>query len=131
MLLTQYFLHTASVPEHELHYQSRKLNSLKYNTYIKLDPYVNDVKGYYPYINELVNDVLKFKSCHIEKAKGIFNSMNPDQRTMVSIHVRLTDMDGHLKKLWNLENALDEYYGRAMLHFQNNYEVKIIEIFRL
>ena len=39
-----------------------------------------DVKGFYPYLNELVNDVFKFKSDHIKVAQEILNKMNPNQR---------------------------------------------------
>ena len=88
-----------------------------------------DVKGFYPYINELVRDVFRFKTEHMEKAKTIFNKMNPNQHTMVSIHVRLTDMDGHLKNLWNLKNAQEEYYTRAMLYFHERYKVRKTKLF--
>ena len=85
-----------------------------------------DVKGFYPYINELVRDVFKFKADHMDKAQTIFKRMNPNQHTMVSIHVRLTDMDMHLKKLWNLKNAQEEYYSRAMHYFHERYKVRNI-----
>jgi hypothetical protein len=87
-----------------------------------------DVKGFYPYIDELVRDVFIFKTDHMEKAKIIINRMRiPNQHnTMVSIHVRLTDMDKHLKKLWNLENAQEEYYSRAMHYFRERYKVRNI-----
>ena len=38
-----------------------------------------DVKGFYPYIRELVNDVFKFKQNHVKTAKEILNKMNPNQ----------------------------------------------------
>ena len=115
---------SVSVPESDLQHRRWKLKGLQYNRYIKLDKFVMDVKGFYPYINELVNDVFKFKPVHIEKAQTIFNRMNPTQHTMVSIHVRLTDMDKHLRNHWKLENAPEEYYGKAMLHFHERYKVK-------
>ena len=92
-----------------------------------------DVKGFYPYIRELVNDVFKFKQNHVKTAKEILNKMNPNQHTMVSIHVRLTDMKDHIKYWWNVEYTPDDYFRQAMDYFHNKYEViaKTHKIFNL
>ena len=102
------------------------MKSLKFNKYIRLDTYVRDVQLFYPYINELVRDVFRFKADPMKRAETIFNRMDPNKHTMVSIHVRLTDMDGHLKNLWNLKNAQGEYYRRAMQYFHKRYKVRLI-----
>ena len=84
-----------------------------------------DVNGFYPYINELINDVFKFKPHYTDKAKGIFHDLRSHIHTMVSIHIRLTDMDLHLKEQWNLGNAPDQYFEKAMKYFDDKYEVII------
>ena len=99
---------------------------MKYNTYIKLPVYVLDIKGFYPYISELVTQVLRFKQDDISHAKEIMSGFNPgSNNTMISIHIRLTDFAKHLKILWNMKYAPDEYFKRAMTYFHNKYTVRI------
>ena len=84
-----------------------------------------DVEGFYPFVNDLVRDIFIFKRNYIETAKVIFDSMNPqNSHTMVSIHVRLTDMDFHLQANWNLKNEPELYLEKAMVYFQDKYEVR-------
>ena len=91
-----------------------------------------DIKGFYPYLNELVNNIFKFKEEHMSRAKTTIKSLNPKlNNTMVSIHIRLTDFAHHLKVLWNMKYAPDEYFRRAMQYFHTKYEVKIIKVFLL
>ena len=116
-------LYFTSVPETTLIHQRQKLQRLKFNHNIKLDPYVMDVKGFYPYIHELVNNVFKFRSDHVKTAKEIYNKMNPNQHTMVSIHVRLTDIEKHIKHFWNVDYTPDDYFAEAMDYFNRKYEV--------
>ena len=87
-----------------------------------------DVQGFYPYINELVNDVFIFKKDIIRKAKDIFSNLDSNLHTMVSIHIRLTDLDAHLKRLWNLPNASDEYFEKAMDYLHKKYKVKQLKL---
>ena len=82
-----------------------------------------DVQGFYPYINELVNDVFKFKLEYTNKAKLILSKLKPELHTMVSIHIRLTDMDAHVKRLWNVTNPNEEYFATAMSYFHKKYMV--------
>ena len=112
-----------SVPESTLSGDRKEIEKLKFDHYIKLDKYVMDVKGFYPYLNELVNDVFKFKSDHIKAAQEILNKMNPSQHTMISIHVRLTDISDHIKYFWKIDYTLDDYFERAMTYFNEKYEV--------
>ena len=94
--------------------------------------YVLDIKGFYPYVNELVNNVLKFKNIHMHRATTIMNRLNPKlTNVMVSIHIRLTDFAKHLKKLWNMTYASDEYFERAMQYFHSKYEVRFVIMRRL
>ena len=62
----------------------------------------------------------------MKRAETIFNRMDPNKHTMVSIHVRLTDMDEHLKEHFNLKNAQEEYYRRAIQYFHERYKVRLI-----
>ena len=86
--------------------------------------YVLDIKGFYPYIDELVNDVLKIRDVHMENAKEIMKRFKPHStEVMVSIHIRLTDFAYHLKKHWNMKFASDQYFANAMEYFHNKYQV--------
>ena len=67
-----------SVPESTLMHERQKVENLKFNHYLKLDKYVMDVKGYYPYLHELTNDILKFKPEHLQAANKILNELNPN-----------------------------------------------------
>ena len=118
-------LFALSVTDETLLHNRSEIEDLKYNTYIKLHLYVMDIKGFYPFINELVNDVLKFKEENLSRAKEIFNSLNPKLKTMVSIHIRLTDFKKHLKVHWNMTFATDAYFEKAMEYFHTKYKVSI------
>ena len=85
-----------------------------------------DIKGFYPYVNELVNKILKFREDHMVRAKEILSGLNTGQNsTMVSVHIRLTDFAKHLKILWNMQYASDEYFKRAMNYFHSKYKVRL------
>ena len=102
---------------------------MKYDEYILLDEFVMDLEGFYPFVNELVRDVFKFKRNYIEPAEVILQKRNPNNLyTMVSIHLRLTDMDVHLQENWNLENKPEEYLRKAMSYFNDQYQVTFISI---
>ena len=102
---------------------------MKYDEYILLDEFVMNLEGFYPFVNELVRDVFKFKRNYIEPAKVILQKINPNNLyTMVSIHLRLTDMDVHLQENWNLENKPEEYLRKAMRYFNDQYQVTFISI---
>ena len=104
-------------------HERQKVENLKFNHYITLDPYVNDVKGFFPYLHELKNNILKFKPEHLQAATKILNELNPNQTIMISIHVRLTDIERQLKKLYSLEYTSDDYFKRAMDYFHEKYKV--------
>ena len=115
----------------------QRLESLKYDKYVKLEPYINDVKGYFPYVEDLRNSIFLLKKEATKTANAIFQSIKNTYRatkklplttniTMVLIHVRLTDFPGHLKKKLNM--ALSDYMANsfltdAMRYFTNRYEV--------
>ena len=111
------------MPDSTLMHERQKVENLKFNHYLKLDMYVMDVKGYYPYLHELTNNILKFKPEHLQAANKILNELNPNQTIMISIHVRLTDIERQLKKLYSLEYTSDDYFKRAMDYFHERYEV--------
>ena len=81
------------------------------------------IEGFYPYINELANNILKFKDEHLRDAKVRFNRLHPKSKTMVSIHIRLTDFKRHLRYHWNMNYASDDYFRRAMSYFHKKYKV--------
>ena len=110
-----------SVAESTLMNERQTIENLKFNHYIKLDGYVMDVKGFYPYLRELTNDILKFKPEHLQAANKILNELNP-----ISIHVRLTDIERHLKKLFNVEYTSDDYFKRALAYFHTKYGVSTL-----
>ena len=86
-----------------------------------------DVNGFYPYIDELVRNVFKFKRRYVEKSKEIFNRINVNNKhTMVSIHIRLTDMDRHLSENWSIRNEPDRYLENAMNYFHERYKASIV-----
>ena len=111
------------MPDSTLMHERQKVENLKFNHYLKLDMYVMDVKGYYPYLHELTNNILKFKPEHLQAANKILNELNPNQNVMISIHVRLTDIKKHIKNLFNVEYTPDDYFKRAMAYFHKKYEV--------
>ena len=104
------------------------------DSYVKLGPYTVDVKGFFPYINEL-KSIFKFKEDDLKTAKTIMQSIintfkatkslsMEDEVTMVSIHVRLTDFKDHLKSLWNMEFISNEFLTKAMTYYTNKYKVR-------
>ena len=122
------FLHLR-VSEETLNLDRRSLEQMKYDEYILLDEFVMNLEGFYPFVNELVRDVFKFKRNYIEPAEVILQKINPNNLyTMVSIHLRLTDMDVHLQENWNLENKPEEYLRKAMRYFNDQYQVTFISI---
>lgn len=114
--------HWDNVPDDTLSYNRTELEKLKYNKYIKINEWVVDIKGFYPYINELANDVLKFKVDHMTQATTIFDGFNSSLHTMVSIHIRLTDYPKFIKRRWKMEYSADEYFGTAMEYFHKKYK---------
>ena len=61
------FFRFSSVSDETLFHSRSELEKLKYNKYLKLNTYVVDVKGFYPYINELRENIFKFKECFLEE----------------------------------------------------------------
>ena len=103
------------------------LKSFGHGQYVKLHKYVNDIKGYYPYLKILKKEVLRFRKRDMTNALGIFTKLNPHNHTMVSIHIRLTDYIDHLTKLYQIPTYLsDNYLRNAMEYFVNKYSVSII-----
>ena len=128
------FLLTYRISEDQLINDRQRLESLKYDKYVGLGPYVNDVKGFYPYVEELKNSIFRFKKEDTEAALAIFQSIKNTYRaskkvsltaniTMVSIHVRLTDFAHHLKVLFNMTFISNKFLSEAMEYYTFKYEV--------
>ena len=122
------------ISEDQLINDRQLLEPLKYGKYVKLGWYVNDVKGFYPYVEELKKSIFSFKKEDIETANTIFQSFRNTYRntnklsltaniTMVSIHVRLTDFDYHLKVLFNMTVIANRFLTKAMEYYKDKYEV--------
>ena len=102
---------------------------------MKLDPYTDDVQGFFPYVEELRKSIFKFKPEDIKTAKTIFQSLKSTYSatkqhkfvgdvTMVSIHIRLTDYKHHLKARYQIEyNIKHEFLTQAMRYCTNKYQV--------
>ena len=52
-----------------------KILKLKQNNYIKLPSYTIDLKGFYPYIDELKLNIFKFKRDNDLRARALLNKM--------------------------------------------------------
>ena len=97
--------------------RSEFLSMYKYSWFIKLEPYVCDIKGFFPYLGELRNTYFRFQTKVQKEAKNVMRHLqqNRDKSTIfVSIHIRMTDIEYHLSKLFGLSMASKEYFTRAM-----------------
>ena len=113
-----------------------------FNQYLKFYRYLNDVKGFYPYIDELKKYVFQLKKTHVKSAKNsllyMFKSKSyglisasyqsiqqlKTKYTLVSIHVRLGDYEKHLKNKFGLPIIADAYFTRAMKFILEKYPVR-------
>ena len=122
------------VSEGELINDRQRLQLLKYDKYVGLGPYINDVKGYSPYVEELKDSIFLFKKEDTKTATAIFQSIKNTYRatkklplttniTMVSIHVRLTDFAYHLRVLFNMTFVSNKFLTDAMGYYADKYEV--------
>ena len=85
---------------------------------------INYIKGYYPYVKELKENVFKFKAQDKYAAAKVFEKMHPHNHTMVSIHIRMTDYKEHVEKLYNITSyPVGDYLTRAMDYFATKYNV--------
>ena len=127
-----------SVGEKQLSDSRSSLIDYQFGTYIKLDPYVNDVQGFFPYIKEL-KSIFKFKEKELEMANKIVQTIENTYKdlkrnesmgdvTIVSIHVRLTDYTRHLKKLFDLEPIAAKWFTTAMKYFKNKHQVNLCKL---
>ena len=122
------------ISEDQLINDRQRLQLLKYDKYVGLGPYVNDVKGFSPYVEELRNSIFLFKKEDTKTANAIFQSIKNTYRatkklplttniTMVSIHVRLTDFAYHLRVLFNMTFISNEFLTAAMRYYTDKYKV--------
>lgn len=127
-----------SVGEKQLNDSRNKLIDYQFGSYIKLDPYVNDVQGFFPYIKEL-KSIFKFKAKELEMANKIIQTIENTYKdikrnqsmgnvTVVSIHIRLTDYKRHLKELFDLEPIPAKWFTTAMNYFNNKYQVNVSKL---
>ena len=105
------------------------------NSYVKLDPYTNDVQGYIQHIEELRTYIFKFRRKDLITARTIFQKLKNTYKsskkrkrvgeiTMVSIHVRLTDYMQHLKIIYGMEYNAKAFLTKAMAYCIKKYQVR-------
>ena len=122
------------VSQDQLINDRQRLQLLQYGKYVGLGPYVDDVKGFSPYAEELRNSIFLFKKEDTKTANAIFQSIKNTYRatkklplttniTMVSIHVRLTDFAYHLRVLFNMTFISNKFLTDAMGYYADKYEV--------
>ena len=115
------------------------LDALKRGHYIKLPTYIADFTGFVKYANDLKTKIFNFHKKWEVIARKLFDIMitsakkNSERSQVqekpfitVSIHIRLTDFEGHLKQWWNVSLATKEYFTSAMQYFEDRYEVGIV-----
>ena len=109
--------------------RKRLFEFLKKSYYIKLETYVCDVKGFLPYVQDLRKYIFRFKSkdisqanMMIKKIKKIHPIKNP---LLVSIHIRLQDMEKHLTN-YNVSLASQTYFTNSMNHMTKKFGKNII-----
>ena len=100
------------------------MNIYLFDHQLRIHHALNDVKGFYPYVNELKNCVFRFKRDHINDARKRLGSSlgvdtlssghNGTARKIVSIHLRLGDYGNHLERGFNLPLVPNNYFTRAM-----------------
>ena len=100
-----------------------RLKHIQNNTYIKLHHYVEDIKGFYPYIDELVSDVFKFKEDDTKEARRRYKALRPELKTMVSVHIRLTDYK-KVASYFPSDSSQQSYFKSALSYFHNKYKVR-------
>ena len=92
--------------------------------YLHLLGYVNGVKMFLPWLEELKDHILRFKTFYIHSAQDKLQKIHcyGNEVTTVSIHVRLTDYRENL--LHGIPEAANEnYFSRAMEHYVKKYRV--------
>ena len=135
--IRNFFVSTFRVSDKNLFVSRDSLSKYKTGAHVKLEPYTNDVQGYYPYIEELKKSVFIFKKEDMKSARTIFatikntysairrNSTSFDGVTMVCIHIRLTDFAYHLKVLYNMTFISNEFLTKAMTYCTKRYKVNV------
>ena len=140
MIIISHIVIISSVSEEQLVHNRSLLKEYRFKKHLKFFGYLNDVKGFYPYVDELKKFVFKFKKNHIESAENrLLNMLDSfdinegnnkgieklrKNRTLVSIHVRLGDYEKHLNKVFGLPIVSDAYFTRAMTFISEKYPVR-------
>ena len=112
-----------SISESTLFRERATLKNLQNNSYIKLHHYVEDIKGFYPYIDELVTSVFKFKEKYKTEAIRRYKALQPESKMMVSVHIRYTDFV-EVSSYFPSYSLQQSYFKRAMSYFHKKYKVR-------
>ena len=100
------------------------LDQMKHGKYIKVSKWINDIKGFFPHIKSLRSKIFRFRKWDVWNARKIMSNLNPQNCTMVSIHVRLTDYKEHLHKLYHFKKYIPtDYFKNSMEYFATKYKV--------
>ena len=101
------------------------IDNYTHGHYIRISKWSNDLKGYHSYIPKLKKEYFRFHTRAINDALGIFSTTNPQNHTMVSMHIRLDDYAAHRNKVFKIPDYVTkEYLRNAMEYFHVKYKVK-------
>ena len=127
------------------------MNQHRFNQHLSFHLYLNDVKGFYPYIHELKHYVFRFKKIHIQNAqrrleqcfhdittnnsrllmnKDNLKTLNSEKRRLVSIHIRLGDYESYLEHVFGLSMVNRTYFTRAMNYILERDPVGLLDILK-
>ena len=114
-----------------MHNRSELMSRYINSHFIKLEPYVCDVKGFAPYLSDLRENIFRFKTNAKIKAKNILKKAlrNVNKKaTVISIHIRMTDIRSHLKTLFNISIASHDYFTRSMEYMTRKFGNNVVFI---
>ena len=129
-MLTIYSVHigfNAKISVNNETTNNEEIARLANGKYLHLYGYVNNLKLFLPYLDELKNHIFRIKKFHLisakEKLRSIIGWGQESVTTFVSIHVRMGDYNDLLHGI--PEAATSSYFTRAMEYFTRKYLVII------
>ena len=105
------------------------LYTYRYSWFLKLEPYVCNVKAFSNDLGHLKQTFFRFKPNVLKLAKCIMKKLVGRmyrRPRIITIHLRMKDIEQHMQKLFDLPMASQEYFTRAMLHIQRKFGENVI-----
>lgn len=116
--------------DNELRFKT--LDRFKIGSIVGMDPFLHDVKGFFPHLNE-IRGLLQIQKLDLDEARITLNTIKkglcPDLSDckVVSIHIRTKDYASHIKRLYRLPHVLKtNYISRAVDFILKRYKVSAI-----